>query len=72
MNTFDKLANSVEKLKERYISASLAYICRNKKYDANGIIVKFNRKDWILIKNDGTWEHVKHKGKKTIKKLREM
>lgn len=72
MKTFDDIALSVEKLKKRYITAFSAYICRNKKYNANGIIVKFNRTDWILIKSDGTWEHIENKGDKTIEELKNL
>ncbi len=56
---FNKIINSLEVLKHRFITNQLVYICRDKKHNAQNIIIKFNRKDWAILKDDGTWKFVK-------------
>ena len=67
---FGKLINSLSPLNKITRTKSLAYICRNKKHNADGIVVKFNKKHWIIIKDDGTWDHIRSHGHSTVDKIR--
>ena len=67
---FGKLINSLSPLNKITRTKSLAYICRNKKHNADGIVVKFNKKHWIIIRDDGTWDHIRSHGHSTVDKIR--
>lgn len=67
---FYKIRNSLEYLKERFITSRTVYVCKDRKHKSKNIIIKFNRKDWFLLKPDGTWEYIKSKGAETTKKIK--
>jgi len=62
---FEKIVNSCEVLKVRYITNKTVYVCRDKKYNAENIVIKFSRKNWAILNKDGTWKFVKSNGHKT-------
>ena len=68
---FKKLINSIEKLKVQHITKNLVYVCKNRKIDANAIVIKFNRKDWIVLHENGKWEAIE-KDNNTVNKLRHL
>lgn len=67
---FYKITCGLESIKYRYITKNTIYVCKSHKYENNSIILKFSRKKWIVLKNDGTWSYVKNNNPDIVTKIR--
>lgn len=67
---FNKMMSSLASINHITRTKSLAYVCRNRKENADGIIVKFNRKHWIIVRDDGTWDYIRSHGQKTVDEIK--
>ena len=68
---FNKLIKNCPKITPQFITNRIVYAARNTKDKPNAIIFKFNKREWIKLNKDGTWETIISKGHKTAMQIKE-